>query len=141
MSYKHIYSKNYQFQLKYQLWRSIGQLRPKKLIRNFERSNLTYAKKLETLSPTPVSYKKNWVYHKSLFCINWKLCNCILWLPFLNSWMFHRAWVWTKVSIRNSIGVRAHIRVTVQILTLDKTVSWKMCTQCSSCAENMKLRI
>ena len=42
---------------------TISQRMHKKLIRNFERSNQTHAKKLEPLSPTQVSYKKYWVYH------------------------------------------------------------------------------
>ena len=45
---------------------NFGQYRPKKLIRNFKRSNLTHAKKLETLSPTLVSYKKLSVLHNGI---------------------------------------------------------------------------
>ena len=58
MSYKHIYSKNYASQLSYN-FDAISQHRPKKHIRNSQRSNSTHAKKLETLSLTQVSYKKN----------------------------------------------------------------------------------
>ena len=38
---------------------TISQRMHKKLIRNFERSNQTHAKKPEPLTPTQVSYKKN----------------------------------------------------------------------------------
>ena len=41
---------------------TISQRMHKKLIRNFERSNQTHAKKPEPLTPTEVSYKKLSVY-------------------------------------------------------------------------------